>query len=63
MQLSQNMNIHENGWRNNFQYKIKIVTFAFAFASDEISKEREKRQKLVMNFNRTPSNGKSWCDL
>jgi hypothetical protein len=25
-------------WRNNFQYEIKTVTFAFAFANDEILK-------------------------
>jgi hypothetical protein len=35
-------------WRNNFQYEIKTVTFAFAFANDEILKTRgwmEERQR------------------
>lgn len=57
------MNIHENCWRNNFQYEIKTVTFAFAFANDEILKKREQwgddteEKKIVMNFNITPRNG------
>lgn len=64
------MNIHENCWRNNFQYEIKTVTFAFAFANDEILKKRkrwgddtEEEKKNSYELQHNAQKWKSWCDL
>ena len=63
------MNIHENFWRNNFQYEIKTVTFAFAFANDEILKKGKRQgddteeEKNSYELQHNAQKWKSWCDL
>jgi hypothetical protein len=59
------MNIHENFWRNNFQYEIKTVTFAFAFANDEILEtgvemEGRRQSKRKKNSYELQQNAQKW---